>query len=298
MSQKFNRNYILTIDPKDGEPVIVVQPPFTIRFHMKRDIVASLNNISIDIYNLSLSNRRRIYQDTFNLQEKYINGVNVGRSSVSLQIGYGSTLYQVYSGDIFLASSVREGTDLITHIEGLSGAFDVASGNINTTLVAGTTLAQVFKALIAALPNVQYGCVGNWNMVFPRAIVLNGNAWQLIQQYSGNRGYIDNGKAYVLQDNEALIATSLTTLDASSGLLETPRREFAFMTVTTLLEAGVTINQILNINSAVEPVYNGSYKVVGFQHAGVISGAVSGDCRTTFFLLAANYFNYTKLQGS
>ena len=185
----------------------------------------------------------------------------------------------------------------MTRLEAFATTFDVASAQSNKTLAPGV-LADLFKSLIGDFPTLQYGYVGNWPQQLPRGVVLSGNTWALIQQYSGGKCFIDNGKVYVMQDNEALDAGTIPSLDESSGILETPQRESAFLTVTTLMEPNITINQLVNIDSKVEPGYNGQYKVVGIQHAGTISGAVAGDCRSTFSLNAPRFFNYTQVQGA
>lgn len=298
MTQKFGRRFQVTIDPKDGGPAIVISNPFTMRFWIKRDIMSSMNNTSVDLYNLSLSNRKRIFQDRFILGQVQTNGVAIGRRSIVLQIGYGQ-LYTVYSGDIFTASSSREGRDIITRIEGLTGAFPVASGQVNTTLPAGTTWPQMFAMLVGQMPNLQVGFISQWPGVFQRPVVLNGQAWDLIQQYSAGACWIDNGKVYVMLDTDALGAGQpIPNFDASSGVLETPKREGTFLTLTTLLEASINIGQLVNVTSSVEPGYNGQYKVNGVQHAGTISDAVSGDCRSTFFLNAPNPIQYTQRQSA
>lgn len=298
MTQKFSRNYSLTIDPKDGDPAIVITLPFTCRFWVNRNTFAALNTLSVDIYNLSFANRKRIFQDRNNLQENIVNGENVGRRSLSFSIGYGNLLYQVFSGDILQASSAREGVDIVTRIEAFGTVFDIASAQSNKTLAAGGTLGDLFKSLIGDFPNLQYGCVGDWPQIIPRATVLNGNTWALIQQYSGGKCFIDNGKVYIMQDNEALASQDIPSIDESSGILETPRRESAFLTITTLLEASVRINQLINIASKVEPAYNGQYKVVGILHSGTISTAASGECRSTFSLNAPFYYSYKQVKGA
>lgn len=294
--QKLGRNFRLTINPADGQGSIVVMLPFTCRFWINRNIYAALNNASIDLYNLSLANRKRIYQDRNNLGQNIVNGTNYGRRTISLSIGYGNLLYEVFSGDILQASSSREGVDIVTRIEGFATVFDIASAQTTRTLAPGA-LADLFKSLIGDFPTLQLGAIGSWPQILPRGVALNGNTWSLIQQYSGGKCFIDNGKVYILQDNEALASQVIPSIDASSGILETPRRESAFLTITTLLEAGIKINQLVNINSLVEPGYNGQYKVVGLQHAGTISGAVSGECRSTFSLNAPKFFSYTAVQG-
>lgn len=294
MTRKFGRQFRLTIDPKDGGPTIVATLPFTLRFWVKRDISANLNNTSIDIFNLSRANRKRIYQDRWNLQENVINGVPVGRRSVKLEIGY-DQLYTVYEGDILSASSSREGTNIVTRIEGMTGVFDVASSQVNATLAPGP-LAALFSYMVSQFPSLSLGYIGSWPAILPRDTVLNGNTWDLIRQYSNGNCFIDNGKIYILQPDEALgMGSQIPVIDSSTGILETPRREQSYLSVTTLMEASIKINQIVQINSVVEPVYNGQYKVLGIQHTGTISGAVGGDCRSVFHLLAPGLFSYKQV---
>lgn len=299
MSQKFSRNYRLTIDPRDGDPVIIVQPPFTVQFWMKRDVMASLNSLSIDVYNLSTANRRRIYQDAYNLQKNVVNGQPLGRRHVTFEVGYGNNLYKVFDGDIFGASSGREENNIVTRIECLSGIYDVASGQSNFTMAAGSTISQILMALVGSLPTLKIGAIGNFPTVMNRAVVLNGNTWELILTYSNGRAFIDNGKVYILNDNEVAQVVTVQVISAATGMLDTPRREQARLVVNTLLEASIGIGQLVTVNSIIEPTYNAFYKVLGIQHAGMISGAVSGNCRSVFILNAPNYYgNYISVKQS
>lgn len=293
MTQKFGRTFKLTIDPRDGLPAIVVTLPFTVQFTMKRDVAASLNNLTIDVYNLSEENRRRIFQDRWDLAEVSINGQLQGRRVIKFEIGY-ATLYKVYEGFIQAASSAREGVNIITRLEALSGEFDIAASQTFLTLKAGVTQADVLKTLVGQLPTLQLGKLGSWPAVFNRPVVLNGSTWDLIKLYSDQKAFIDNGSVYIIQDNEAL-KIDIPTIDVSTGLLATPRREQSGLVLTTLLEANLQIGQLVNVVSTIEPVYNGQYKVMGLQHSGIISGAVSGDARTVLFLLAARFFNYKQI---
>lgn len=292
MTQKFGRTFRLTIDPRDGLPAIVVTLPFSVQFTMKRDVAASLNNLTIDVYNLSEENRRRIFQDRWDLREVTLNGKPQGRRIIRFEIGY-ATLYKVYEGFIQAASSAREGVDIITRLEALSGEFDLAASQTFLTLAAGVTQADVLKTLVGQLPTLQLGKIGSWPTVFNRPVVLNGNTWDLIKLYSDQKAFIDNGSVYILQDNEAL-KIEIPIIDVSTGLLETPRREQTSLILTTLLEANLQIGQLVNVASTIEPTYDGQYKLMGLQHAGIISGAFSGDARTVLFLQAATFFSYTQ----
>ena len=279
MTQKFGRNFRLTIDPADGGGPILITMPFTIQFWLQRNTLSDLNRLSIDIYNLSQSNRDRIFQDRFDLTEN---------KTIAFEAGY-STLYQIFQGRIFEASTARSGTNLITRIEARDGLYDIAQSQTFQTLQGGQTLASVLRYLASQFPTLGVGAIGSFPQPFQRPVVLNGCTWDLLKQYSDSQVYIDSGKIYVLTDSEAT-SQNIYNINDSTGLLDTPRRDEGFLTVTTLLDAGINMAQLVNLASTVQPVYNGQYKVIGINHAGMISGAVNGDCRTVLSLQAPGKF--------
>lgn len=287
MTIKFGRNYRITIDPKDGGPVIIVTLPFTIKFWVQRNTYSDLNNLTIDIYNLSEANRNRIFQDRYDIGVVQSDGSFVGRQ-IKFEAGY-STLYQIYEGTIFQASSARENTEIVTRISALSGNFDVATTQTYQTISGSQTMGQVFEALIGEFPSLEVGAIGDFPITRPRPWVINGNVYEWLKQTSGQGVFIDNNKVFVLKPTEVL-AGEIVAINDASGLLETPRRDDGFLSVTTLLEAGINVGQRIAISSSVQKVYNGNYKVAGIQHQGTISEAENGTCRSVFSLIAAGFF--------
>jgi hypothetical protein len=283
MTIKFGRDYRVTLDPADGEPPIIVTMPFTIRFNMQREIFSALNHLSLDIYNLSEAHRNRIFQD------RYVGGPPPKK--ITLEAGY-STLYRIYEGIILRASSAREETNIVTKIECVAGRVDVATSQTFTTLQSGQTVGSVLKFLMGQFPNLQPGAIGNYPDVITRPVVLNGATWNLLKQYSNDTVYIDNGKIYCLQNNEVLPGSF--TINDETGLLETPRRDQGYLQIATLLETGIDIKQQVELQSTIQPNYDGKYSVIGIQHRGVISEAVNGECRSVFKLLAVNQFGTFK----
>lgn len=300
MTEKFGRNYRLTIFPLDGGAPIIVTMPFTLNFRMQVDIGAELNRLELEVYNLSEANRQRIYQDRFVLGNYFdaagqpvldAQGNDISQHNIVLELGYG-TLYQVFYGRIFRASSAREGTNIVTRIEAFEGNPDVAGTQTFTTLQSGQTLGSVVKFLIGQFPNLTLGAVGDLPQVFHRPVVLNGNTWELLKRYSNDNVYISQGKVYVMKEYEVLDVTAI--MNAETGLLETPRRDEGMLILTTLMEAGIRLNQMVQLESIIQKEYNGTYKVNTIIHQGTISGAVSGNCRSIFKLLAQNQFpNFT-----
>ncbi len=297
MTQKFGRNYRLTIYPPDGGPPILITRPLTVVFNILRDTGSELNRLDIDIYNLSEATRKRIFQDRYVLGN-YVDqegnqlldseGNPIGSHNIVLEAGY-DNLYRVFYGRIFQASSAREGTNIITRIEARDGNSDVSASQTFQTIDAGRTIGDILKYLIGNMPTLELGAVGDYNTVMRRPVILNGNTWNLLQQYSNRQVFIDNGKIYALQNNEALNQTTL--INDASGLLDTPRREEGYLLVQCLLETGISVGQQVAFQSSVMEEYNGTYKVIGVVHQAVISSAVSGRARTMLRLLAPNQFN-------
>lgn len=285
---KFQRNYRLTLELNDGGAAIIITPPLTAQFTINRSVNAALNTMDLAIFNLGEQTRQRIFHDSFDF-------TNYKR--VIFEAGYGNQLSTLFIGNIFEASSARQGSNIITSINSRSGFYDVRNTRTYATIAAGATLKQVLLALVGDFPNINKNpVVGDIGPdAFPRAVPLMGNTYDILQEYaSPMQPYIDNERLYLLQNNE-IIAGTLPLIDASTGLLETPRRSGNFLSVTTLFEPRVQMGQGIQVVSAVEPIYNGAYKVLGIEHQGIISEAVNGECRSTFSLLVGNrIFSYTQ----
>jgi len=289
--KKFGRSYRLVIDPKDGGDLIVIQLPLTINFTVQRDTQASLNHLDIDIYNLSETQRNRIFQDRFVRNDR----------TITFEAGYDS-LSMIYTGNIFYANSWRKGTEIVTTISALAGLYDISQKMTFQTLASGSSIKEVLEFLVGELTKgsetLGRGAVGDFPEVLQRATVLNGNTYDLIKKYSGGNVFVDNGKVFVLKDSE-VIPGELPLLSPETGLLDTPRRDAAYLTVNTLFEPRVTISQMVELQSSVLPVYNGSYKVIGINHQGTISSAVGGPCRSMFKLLTGTtiFGGYQEVNG-
>lgn len=258
----------------DGAGAIIVTPPFTIQFSINRNAQATLNTMSIRIYNLSAYNRNRIRQDRFNLNPEHL---------VKLEAGYDS-IFTIFNGIIMQADSQREGTDIVTTIISQDGAHDVANTQISTAIAAGASEEDVFKLMVGNFPNLTLGAIGQFDGKFNRSLILHGNLWEKMKTYAPAKVFIDKQKIFLLNNNE-VIAGEIPVIDSSTGLLQTPRRLDAYLSIQTIFEPRVTVGQVLELHSRIEPIYDGQYKVVGVNHQGVISASVGADLQSTFNLL-------------
>lgn len=295
MTQKFGRNYRLTIYPRDGSEPILITMPLTLQMHVARNQSADQNIMELKVYNLAEQNRNAIYQDWFDLaplnnSADPITGLPLDGNNIILEAGY-DNLIRIFLGYIWKASSAREngGVDMVTRISAFGNNTDLLTTQTFQTLHPGQTLGDVLQFLIGQFPNLKQGNELNYPMVFNRPVVLNGLTWDLLKKYSNGNVYIDNGKIYILRPTEVLNSTFL--LNASTGLLGTPRREFGALYVEMLFEPTINVGMEIDLQSIVQPSYNGKYVVNGVTHTGIISDAVGGNLVTVLELLAPNTFN-------
>lgn len=278
---KFGRNYNLYIE-KPGQSLpgslagssglgdtLLVSLPFTIEFDISRKFLSSSNQASIRVYNLSLANRNQI--------RKNVNDVNDVRQ-IQLDAGYGTNLATIFRGNITQAWSVREGNNFITQMECF--AFPFSNAQTNVTFPSNTPQQAIIETLVKSLPTVSVGAIGSYPGVNSRATSYNGPTCDLLQELTGNGFYIDNNKAYCLNANEVL-AGSIDTIDATTGLLGTPVLENSILFFDILFEPRLIVGQSIVLNSISGAFPNQPYKVVEIHHRGTISGAVCGDAITT-----------------
>lgn len=276
MSRKFGRNYRITIDLGEGDPIVVTMP-ITVQFTVQRRQLSSLNTLSVDIYNLSERVRELIFQEFYGSER---------RKTIKIEAGY-DTLSLLFEGDIFEAFSKRDGTNVITSIYSQSGSWDVSQKEVYTTLSKGQTVGDVMDFLIDQFDFVERGAVGEFTEVLQRPVTLAGNVWELLKKYSDNQVFIDNNNVYVLQRYETLEG-EIPSINKDTGILDTPRRQGGFLQVTTLFEPRLIIGQYCDLKSDIAPIYNGDYKVVGLQHMGMMSEAVGGNLQTVVDLYIEN----------
>lgn len=274
---RFGRNYRLTIETNDGN-AIVIEPPLTIDFTLERSTLSSLNSAQIQVYNLSEKSRSRIFQDRFTQRPD-------GYKRVVLQAGYGK-LNTIFRGNIFQATSTRQGADILTYIDARDGAFDAERGFTSRTETPKNT-KELVQQLLGDFENVTEGTITDTGTEFNRPVTLNGNTFDLINKYTNGKAYIDLEQVNVLDDNE-VIEGVLPLITSETGLLATPKRENAYLSIETMFRPEITIAQLLEVRSSVNSAYDGQYKVIGLQHRATISEAVGGEARSRFDLLVGS----------
>lgn len=282
---KFGRTYSMTIQTPSfgvvngirvpiqtgGQNGVTINFPLTLELEINRNTLASCNTASFRIYNMREDTRRQIFQDRYE---------TTTYRQIVLRAGYDSdpTPSIIFRGNLRSAYSHRQKENWITEIEAFDGGFGVQNGQVGLTIPAGYDLKNVVRSLIQGMPNVSLGAIGEIGGVqSARGIVVNGSAWAALNQIAPDaQVFIDNEVANVIGKNEYVIFPGEPYLiEASSGLLETPRRYDRLLDVPILFEPRLRVGGLIQLNSSV-PYYNGLYSVIGVRHMGVISGAISG----------------------
>ncbi len=273
--QKWTRNYRLTVQvDENAKEYVDITMPLTVSFHIKRSVNSTANTASITVLNLSESTRRKVFLDNYKFM--YYKGVE-------LRAGYGEDIDDmlIFKGNIQSAFSRRNGVNYETTINALDGGFAYVNAMSNRQFAKGTTDKQAIKALISDLKGyyINPGHIGNLNSTLTRGNTISGSTLDLINTYSDSNFFIDLEKMNCLLKNEGFEG-NIKVIDASCGLLGSPLREEAYLTFEMIFEPRLQIGQFVEIKSQTESIYDGTYKVVGIEHSGIISDAQSGQCKT------------------
>lgn len=286
---KFNRYWHLkyytpivkddgSIDMKNAK-LIELEYPLKLDFNISRNTFSSSNRATLNIYNLGQGTRDAIFQDYLNM-ERYC--------FVELYAGYGETyenLPLVLKGKVLSAYSEDHGTEVVTRIEVIDNS--IIESLSSHTFDAGTPIQEVYDTIAQDMQLVELGSTGTHEGVLDRPFTVNGNSLEELNNLTGGHAFIDNNRLNILYDNEVLGDYGIYKLTSDSGLLGMPKRRDAQIEIDCLFAPEIAVGQLVEVDSQKDPLhFNGQYKVVGISHNGVISGAESGNVKTTLNLYA------------
>lgn len=233
----------------------------------------------MQIYNLAPEVRRDLNKDYFQFDQY---------RQVVFAAGYASDLPLpiILKGNIQQAYSYRQGPDWITEIVALDGGFGRHVSQINYPVPTGYQFKQVLTDIVKTMNinQVGLGVIGNFVVPNSRGIVFCGNTWDLlVQTVSSMSGQItiNKEKVYIMQQNEYVpfVGGVVDTIDASNGLLESPRHQLNLLLCKMIFEPRFEIFQKVQVDS-IEPGNSGTWKVNSVVHSGTISGAVCENLNT------------------
>jgi hypothetical protein len=263
----------------DAQDTLTIPPDLTIEFDITRTFQASTQTATFRILNLGLETRNLLQRDPFATGDF---------RAIQFRAGYEDfPLALCFNGMVQKATSFRRGTELVTEITAYDGGLAAANGFTAKTIGSSMGIGQLIAELAKDLPRTrQDPIIGTFTKSTMRGTVLFGNTWSLIVQAANDElklATIDNNRLVTLGREEAL-AAPIQLIDSSTGLLGTPRRTDTSLEFSMLFEPHIILGQVLQLQSRINEVYNGTYKVAGFTHRGTISPVVSGECITNVLL--------------
>lgn len=290
-TNKFQRVYTLQIQGIDGTLYTIGSegdgPLLTMEFSVKRDVLASAQSGTFRIRNLNPSIRSQIYKDWQDLTRQ---------PKLIVKAGYlGTPLSTIFSGIVLSAMSYREegGVDFITEIEGQDYSLVMATsfshwtiGDSNNPVNQGDVISRLITDL--KLTAEKYGNTISVGIVkgFEAnryTYTANDYTWNLLQVETNRLSYIDNGKIYCLPNNY-VFEGDVNLISSDTGLLGSPRRFQSSLIAEMVFEPALIPGQQIyldtNLDRSINSSKNGTYKLTGVQHAGVISSTISGKCKT------------------
>lgn len=287
---KKNPSYRITVYyyDKDKKPLqTVVEYPITCRFNSQRNTFSQSNKCTIDLYNLNATTRDAFFKDALVLDES-------AWRFIKLEAGWNGQLSQIFNGRILQAHSSKGGgqVDIITHIE--CQPFDIFTTESSYTFEAGTSYKEAYKTMASDLENCKIGNIGTLEGTFKTQTTYEGKTLDCLNEISGNNTFVDNGTINTLMSNE-VIDVPVPLVTDENGLLSTPIRRDASLTIKMLFEPTLVVGQLLEIKSNIQPIYNGQYKVLGFTHDCLISPTQSGERITTVDLWIAPLLTATDI---
>ncbi len=276
----------------EGTPTanIVIPPEITIEFEISRQSWSASQTGTFRIKNLNEQTRNLLHKDAYALTE---------RRAIQFRAGYEQFLPLCFNGQVITANSYRtEGSpEFITEITAFDGGFPMVNGWTSINIAAGITVTKVLTDLAQSLPQItSVPIIGDFPQVNRKSKVLFGNTWSVILSESENLATIDNGQVKALHPHEVIDA-QIPVINASTGLLGSPRRSATNFEFQMIFEPRLTLGQIVQVDSSSNRAFNGLYKVLGFTHRGVISPTQNGKRTTTALLFFGKETEWQIVKG-
>lgn len=262
---------VLYTEIQNGKAVDMVKSvayPLTVEFNIVRNTFAQANTANFRIYNLAPSSRNSeaFFQDRFATNK---------RKLVTFKAGYNGRLITCFKGIIQESYTDRSGADIITSMRCLDMGTPKAE-IVNVTFESGTKKLEAYKNIIANSESLTLGYIGTIEGEFKTPVTFYGEILDVLNKITSGHTFIDNGVVHTTQNNESL-RIGVTILNSATGLLGTPQRREACVSVRSIFNPNYQVGQLLEIQDPILEAFNGTYKIAGIAHNGTISGATAGE---------------------
>ena len=237
-----------------------------VEFDVDRTLEKEPSTLRATAYNLSEDTRKALEEPE--------------RALITLEVGYGEDLFQIFTGDLRNVRHRRQGPDLLTEIE----AGDGEKGSANWArkwFPKNTKLDTVLKYLVGKA-GVGAGNIGEAvktyerngvPTVFKNGCHVQGYAVDELNEILRSRGVefsIQNNQIQILPSGKPLEGVPVVKLSRTSGLIGSPTLDNeGTMSATTKMVPGVFPGSLVDVESE---FVQGRFRVVRATYSGSIFG--------------------------
>lgn len=233
MSFLFDRYASLTIGLPGEEGILF--DGFRISWDIEKTSESNPNTCKVKIWNLNETSRSALEQ------KGVVMILEVGYNSIPERVGGRIVRDQIkeilFSGDIKKVSTVKNGPDRITTLEGGDGEVALQDKNINKSFGPNTPITSVFNQLIDKLGVAKGTVKGIKDESFQNGLALTGLVKDQLDTLTKKQDL-----EWSIQDNEVQILPKDTSIDglaiqltAETGLVGTPIKREEGLEFTALL---------------------------------------------------------------
>ncbi len=300
---KFGRNYKLTVEKNDGQ-LLELTLPYSIEFSLTRSGLGSTNVCQVRIHGLGPENRKQLRYDWSNYTRSKL---------LRLNAGYGDDMPLIFLGTVDQGYSYREGVDFVTTLQAQDGGYCASNSIIPKNagvFPAKTPMQTIYKTLMGYLNFTEFGQIGDsfiydnngQLIIIQKSKSFTGNVVDNLNKLSGHALFIDNGRSYILTNDEHIkIQGEVPIISKDSGLLNTPLIQTKIVTTDMILEPSLFVGQLIRLKSESTSYLNNItigdqsdnevdnyYKISSITHSAIISPVICGDAITTVQFYAVN----------
>lgn len=213
-------------------------------FDIKSSTNGNPGNAIIALYNLAPGTAKSIF------------GAN--GKTMTFAAGYQGSIGQLFSGEIIKVNLGKDNaTDTTATVFAKAGDAAHNTGVVNTTIKAGSTGMDVYKALVKAMPGMSAGRVPTQaleQIIYPRSVTMFGMAKHfmrnLAQSVDGTFHYDSlNPQVNITQKND-MGKGSAIVLNSDTGMIGLPTQNTDGINVRCLINPQIQINSIIHIQES------------------------------------------------
>lgn len=240
MTRLFNRDVAITIGTlriASRDEVGADKQILRVTFKVEADKARDPNKAEVKIWNLSADSRAKLQE-----QDELL---------TTIKAGYIKTASLIFSGDMRVASSVRDGSDWVTALQAGDGGKSYKSSRFSKSYKAGAKVTDVLKDAVESMVDVGVGNLQNaidsgglraGLTEYVNGMVASGKSADIIDQIVTSMGLewsIQDGQVQILEPDQTT-QDDAVLLSPRTGLLDSPTAgEKGIVTVRSLLQPGI-----------------------------------------------------------